>query len=115
MDFISNPYRGPANIPHVSEDFFKMFFVGSHVAFTMLALPGRFAGTEFGRVTPNRDYIRRVCEANAVQRDASRGKIPKFYYRKPAKSPESWPHMWWKHIHHKSWAVERSGPLYPSA
>ena len=31
-DFNPNPYRGEASIPHVSEDFFKVYFVGAQVS-----------------------------------------------------------------------------------
>ena len=30
-DFNPNPYRGEASIPHVSEDFFKVYFIGAQV------------------------------------------------------------------------------------
>ena len=30
-DFNPNPYRGEASIPHVSEEFFKIYFVGAQV------------------------------------------------------------------------------------
>jgi hypothetical protein len=30
-EFNPNPYRGEASIPHVSEDFFKIYFVGAQV------------------------------------------------------------------------------------
>jgi len=30
-DFNPNPYRGEASIPHVSEEFFRVYFVGSQV------------------------------------------------------------------------------------
>ena len=32
-DFNPSPYRGDANIGHVSEELFKMYFVGSNVSF----------------------------------------------------------------------------------
>lgn len=42
-DFNPSPYRGDANIGHVSEELFKMYFVGSNVCFgidaTVLRLP----------------------------------------------------------------------------
>ena len=28
-DFNPNPYRGEASIPHVSEEFFKVYFIGA--------------------------------------------------------------------------------------
>jgi len=31
-DFNPSPYRGDANIGHVSEELFKMYFVGSNVS-----------------------------------------------------------------------------------
>ena len=30
-DFNPNPYRGEESIPHVSEDFFKVYFMGAQV------------------------------------------------------------------------------------
>ena len=30
-DFNPNPYRGEASVPHVSEDFFKVYFLGAQV------------------------------------------------------------------------------------
>lgn len=30
-DFNPNPYRGEAAIPHVNEEFFKIYFVGAQV------------------------------------------------------------------------------------
>lgn len=35
-DFNPNPYRGEASIPHVSEDFFKVYFVGAQVTLTWM-------------------------------------------------------------------------------
>ena len=35
-DFNPNPYRGEASIPHVSEEFFKVYFVGAQVMAELL-------------------------------------------------------------------------------
>lgn len=35
-DFNPNPYRGEASIPHVSEDFFKIYFAGAQVNLTWM-------------------------------------------------------------------------------
>lgn len=37
-DFNPSPYRGDANIGHVSEELFKMYFVGSNVSFCIDAV-----------------------------------------------------------------------------
>ena len=36
-DFNPNPYRGEASIPHVSEEFFKVYFIGAQVRKQMSA------------------------------------------------------------------------------
>ena len=35
-DFNPNPYRGEASIPHVSEEFFKVYFIGAQVLSCLL-------------------------------------------------------------------------------
>jgi len=31
-EFLGRPFMGPPSVPHVNEEFFKMYFLGAHVS-----------------------------------------------------------------------------------
>jgi hypothetical protein len=31
-EFLGKPFMGPPSVPHVSEEFFKVYFLGAHVS-----------------------------------------------------------------------------------
>ncbi|KAK9804218.1 hypothetical protein WJX72_001768 [[Myrmecia] bisecta] len=110
MDMFSNPYRGDASIPHVKEDFFKMYFVGAQVGLALMLLPGRVLGSEVRPRRWNRDYVIACCDEAARKREALRGKrIPRHFMHAPKPTTHSWEKMWWNHLHWKRWTQERMG------
>jgi hypothetical protein len=102
-------YKGDPNIGHVSEDFFKMYFVGTQLALGMLMLPGRFLGSEVRPRRYNRDYIVACCDEAARRRQARKGKVPTTFIPRPEPTQHSWPRMWWRHLQRKTWTVDREG------
>lgn len=32
-EFLGKPFMGPPSVPHVNEDFFRVYFLGAHVSF----------------------------------------------------------------------------------
>jgi hypothetical protein len=32
-EFLGRPFQGPPSVPHASEEFFKVYFLGAHVRF----------------------------------------------------------------------------------
>ncbi|CAL5228533.1 g11687 [Coccomyxa viridis] len=108
-DFNPNPYRGEASIPHVSEDFFKVYFVGAQLALGILMFPGRILGSEVRPRKYNRDLVIAACDEAARKREARRGMPPRQFVHKPLDVTDSWPHKWHSHLHWKSWTIDRMG------
>ncbi|DBA94258.1 hypothetical protein WJX77_009246 [Trebouxia sp. C0004] len=108
-DFNPSPYRGDANIGHVSEELFKMYFVGSNLALAFAMLPGRVLGSEVRPRKYNRDYVIACCDEAARRREALRGKVPRHFVPAPSPTNHSWEKMFWRHLHRKRWTQERMG------
>mmetsp|Transcript_193 Transcript_193/g.410 ORF Transcript_193/g.410 Transcript_193/m.410 type:complete len:117 (-) Transcript_193:209-559(-) len=113
-DFNPSPYRGDPKIPHVTEDFFKIYFAGSALALGMLSLPGRFLGTEVRPRKFNSDYIVACVEENAQKREIRSGKPMTQATIKPKQTTHSYQRMWNDQLQQKRWKLERQGPVYSS-
>uniref|UniRef100_A0A061RCY1 Uncharacterized protein n=1 Tax=Tetraselmis sp. GSL018 TaxID=582737 RepID=A0A061RCY1_9CHLO len=114
MDFNPSPYRGDPKIPHVSEDFFKIYFAGANLGLALLSFPGRFLGTEVRPRKFNRDYVVACCDEAAQRREILAGKPARAFTLAPINTTHSYERMWNKHLHRKRWTQERMGPLYPA-
>ncbi|BDA51048.1 hypothetical protein COCOBI_17-2680 [Coccomyxa sp. Obi] len=108
-DFNPNPYKGEESIPHVSEDFFKVYFMGAQLALGLLLFPGRILGSEMRPRKYNRDLIIAQCDEAARKREARRGKPPRQFVRAPHNVTDSWQHMWDRQLHWKRWTQDRMG------
>lgn len=104
---------GPPSVPHVSEDFFKVYFLGAHLAVALCSFPGRVLGSEVRPRKYSRDYILSVTDEAAKRRQASRGLRPTTWYKgRPVLTDHSWERMWNSHLNWKRWSQERMGPYY---
>jgi len=42
-EFLGRPFQGPPSVPHASEEFFKVYFLGAHVRFECFVNRGSFS------------------------------------------------------------------------
>lgn len=70
-DFNPSPYRGDANIGHVSEELFKMYFVGSNVSFFYPFCISEAAGRFCADIVPT-CYCAALAAVSSGDRLASR-------------------------------------------
>ncbi|GAB4818272.1 hypothetical protein N2152v2_005318 [Parachlorella kessleri] len=111
--FLGKPYMGPPSVPHVSDEFFRAYFFGAHLAVAICSFPGRILGSEVRPRRFNREYILSCTDEAAKRRQALRGQVPTTWYKgKPRLTSDSWEKMWNDHLHWKRWTQERMGPYY---
>uniref|UniRef100_A0A7S3CSE0 Uncharacterized protein n=2 Tax=Eukaryota TaxID=2759 RepID=A0A7S3CSE0_9SPIT len=113
-DFNPAPYRGDPKIPHVTEDFFKIYFTGANLALGMLTLPGRFFGTEIRPRKFSSDFVVACVEENAQKREMRAGKPIRQSTIAPTFTTHSYNRMWHRQLNRKRWVLERQGPIYAS-
>eukprot|EP00891_Asterochloris_glomerata_P006554 jgi/Astpho2/6554/Aster-x1383 len=101
MEDNPTPFKGEPNVPHVSEEFFKVYWLGSQLAVGMMLAPGKVLGSEVRPKKFNADYVIAACDEAAMQREL-----------KPTETRSSWVRMFWNHLHHKSWMLDREGGGY---
>lgn len=112
MEDNPTPFKGEPNVPHVSEEFFKVYWLGSQLAVGMMLAPGKVLGSEVRPKKFNADYVIAACDEAAMQREVRRGKLPTHAILKPTETRSSWVRMFWNHLHHKSWMLDREGGGY---
>ncbi|WPT10715.1 hypothetical protein PSENEW3n2_00001887 [Picochlorum sp. SENEW3] len=110
-EFLGRPFQGPPSVPHASEEFFKVYFLGAHLAIAISSFPGRVLGTEARPRKFNREYVINVTNEHAKRREAASGKVPRQWFKgRPRLTDQSWEKMWNAHLHWKRWTQERMGP-----